>query len=211
MKAPAISTVKAVLFVCFVVALVSIPFVIWGDEYVLPLMQSQQQQAGWLTVIAILLLAADSVAPVPSTLVIMFLAARAGWMAGIIGGTLGMAAGVLASAWVGRFAVGRVAPKFFPDAELARMRTNLQRNLALTLACWRSVPVLAETSVIIAAAAGIPVRRIFWVTLLPNFVISLIYSLAADDSFQTACIAFAATVVASYLLWRIFAKKPAAT
>jgi hypothetical protein len=207
MKAPSINTAKKVLFFLFVVALVSVPFVIWGDAYVLPLMKSREQQAGWLTVIAIVLLAADSVAPVPSTIVIMFLAAKAGWLAGIVGGTLGMAAGVLASAWVGRVAVGRIAPKFFPDTELAKMRDNLQRRLALTLACWRSVPVMAETSVIIAAAAGIPVRRIFWLTLLPNFVISVIYSVAADDSFKTACIAFAATVAASYLLWRVFATR----
>jgi hypothetical protein len=207
LNAPSITTVKKILFFLFVVALVSVPFVIWGDAYVLPLMQSRQQQAGWLTLISIVLLAADSVAPVPSTLVIMFLAAKAGWIAGIVGGTLGMAAGVLASGWVGRFAVGRIAPKFFPDAELTRLRDNLQRNLTLTLACWRSVPVMAETSIIIAAAAGIPVRRLFWVTLLPNFVISIIYSVAADDSFLTACIAFTATVVASYVLWQLLAKK----
>jgi uncharacterized membrane protein YdjX (TVP38/TMEM64 family) len=207
MKAPSITAVKATLFVCFVVALVSIPFVVWGDEYVLPFLQSHQHQAGLLTVLAILLLAADSVAPVPATLVIMFLAAKAGRFAGIVGGTVGMSAGVLAAGWVGRAAVGRIAPKFFPDAELARMRENLQRNLALTLACWRSVPVLAETSVIIAAAAGIPVRRIFLATLLPNFVISVIYSVAADDSFKTAAIAFVGTVLASFVLWRVFAKR----
>lgn len=201
MKTPAPTTVKAVLFVMFVMALVCAPFILFGEEYVLPFLKEREHQAGWLILIAVILLASDSVAPVPATLVIMFLAAKSGRMAGIIGGTVGMSAGVLAAAWIGRAAVGRIAPKFFPDEELARLRESLQRRLVLTLACWRSVPVMAETSIIVAAAAGIPVRRIFWATLAPNFVVSVIYSVAADDSLITASIAFAATIAISLALW----------
>ena len=83
----------------------------------------------------------------------------------------------------------------------------MQRNLALTLACWRSVPVLAETSVILAAAAGIPIRRIFLATLLPNFIISVIYSIAADDSLGTAALAFLLILVLSLGLWLLFRGK----
>ncbi len=207
MKLPGNSTIKAVLFALAVMALVCGPFVIWGEEFVLPFLQSREKQTAALVLISIVLLAADSVAPVPASLVIMFLAAKAGPVAGVIGGTVGMSLGVLAAAWIGRAAVGRVAPKFFPEAELARLRGNLQKRLALTLACWRSVPVLAETSVILAAAAGVPVRRIFRATLLPNFVIAVIYSVAADESFATACIAFGATIAASWLLWWFVARR----
>lgn len=207
MHAPRLSTVRIVLFVLFVMALVSTPFIIWGEEFVGPLLQSREQQAAGLTVIAVVLLGADSVAPVPSTLVIMFLAAKAGWVAGIVGGTVGMSAGVLVAGWLGRFAVGRLAPKFIPDAELARLRESLQRRLVLTLACLRSVPVLAETSVIVAAAAGVPVRRIFAVTVLPNFVISVVYSLAADDSLVTAAVTFVVIMILSYVLWRLAGRR----
>ena len=72
----------------------------------------------------------------------------------------------------------------------------------LTLACFRSVPVLAETSVIVAAAMGIPTLRIFRATVLPNFVVATIYSVAADDSFATAVLAFLLTMVLSYVVWR---------
>lgn len=191
----------------FIMALVSAPFVLFGEDFVLPLLKSRENQEGGLVVIAVMLLAADSVAPVPSTLVVMFLAAKAGQVAGIIGGTVGLSMGVLAAGWIGRAAVGRVAPKFFPEAELARLRESLQQRLALTLACWRSVPVMAETTVIIAAAAGIPVRRIFWATLLPNFVVSAIYSVAADDSAKTAILTFLATLVLSVALWWIFGRR----
>ena len=201
MKPPSIQTVKTSLFVGFIMALVCVPFVIFGEGFALPLLESQQHRTAGLTGIAIMMLAADSVAPVPATLVIMYLAAKGGVGAGIVGGTFGLSAGVLAAAWFGRTAVGRIAPKFFPEAELTKLREALQRRLALTLACLRSVPVLAETSVILAAATGVPVKKIFWATLGPNFVVAVIYSVAADDSATTAAITFIATIVASWVLW----------
>ncbi len=207
MKTPSVRTVKIVLFVIFVMTLVCLPFAIFGEEFVLPLLESREKQTGALTLLAIALLACDSVAPIPATLVIMYLAAKAGWVAGIVGGTLGMCLGVLAAAWLGRTAVGRIAPKFFPDAELARLRESLQRRLWLTLACMRSVPVLAETSVIAAAAMGVPVGRIFKATILPNVVVATIYSVAADDSALTAAVTFLLTMVLSYAVWRIGAAR----
>lgn len=200
------ATLKTILFVLFVMTLVCLPFAIFGEDFVLPLLESREEQVGALTAIAIVLLACDSVAPVPVTLVIMYLAAKAGWLAGIVGGTIGLSLGVLAAAWVGRAAVGRLAPKFLPDAELARLRNSLQRRLVVTLACLRSVPVLAETSVIVAAATGVPLKRLFVVTLLPNFIVATIYSVAADDSVVTAVITFLATMVLSYLVWRFFGR-----
>lgn len=204
------TAIKITLFVLFIMALVCVPFIVFGEEFVQPLLETRAQQTGALTAIAIVLLAADSVAPVPVTLVIMFLAAKAGVVAGIVGGTVGMSVGVLIAGWFGRAAVGRIAPKFLPDAELARLRESLQRRLALTLACLRSVPVLAETSVILAAAAGIPVRRIFLATLLPNLAVSAVYSIAADDSFATAAYAFLATIAVSFLVWRLLNGKAVA-
>lgn len=210
MKFPSPATVRLTLFVLGVMALVCAPFALFGEEFVFPLLQSREQQSGALLLLAIVLLAADSVAPVPSTIVIMTLAWKAGWMFGIVGGTIGMSCGALVAAWLGRVAVGRLAPKFIPDAELARLRTALQRRLLITLACLRSVPVLAETSVIVAAASGVPVGRIFRVTLLPNFIISAVYSAAAvfarsaEDSLATAAITFLAIIVFSYVAWRLW-------
>jgi hypothetical protein len=209
------STLKIVLFVGLVMALVIVPFLIFGEQLessVLPWLESREHQIGLLTLAGILLLAADSVAPVPATVVIMFLAWKGGWVPGIVGGTIGMSLGVLAAGWLGREAVGRIAPKIIPDAELGRLRESLQRQLVLTLACLRSVPVLAETSVIVAAAAGVPVRKIFWATVLPNFVVAVIYSVAAvtsrsaQDSGKTAAITFLATMVLSYGVWRMFGR-----
>lgn len=192
--------------ICLIVTLVSAPFVIWGDSFVLPLLEAHADEKLLLGLLAIALLAADAFAPVPATLVIMFLAGKAGWITGILGGTLGLSLGVLVAAWVGRAAVGRIAPRLLPEKELARLRAGLTRNPALSLACWRAVPVMAETSVMLAAAAGMPTRRIFRVTLLPNFIVSAVYSFAADDSLAMAALAFLLVMACSLLLWVLFSR-----
>jgi len=206
MKPPSATTIRVAGFFIAVLAVVCLPFAIFGEDFAQPLLNSQAQPGGALILIAIALLGVDSVAPVPSTFVILFLAAKAGPVAGIVGGTIGLTVGVLTAAWLGRAAVGRIAPRFFPDAELARLRENLEKRLTLTLACWRAVPVMAETTVILAAAAGVPLRRIFAATLLPNLLVALIYSVAADDTFWTACAAFFATLAASAALWWFVAR-----
>ncbi len=71
MKTPSVRTVKIVLFVIFVMTLVCLPFAIFLEELVLPLLESREKQTGALTLLAIALLACDSVAPIPATLVIM--------------------------------------------------------------------------------------------------------------------------------------------
>lgn len=200
--------VRLALFMALVMSLVALPFLLLGESFVTPLLAAREHQAPLLVLIAIALLAADAVAPVPSVLVLVFLAAKTGWIAGVIGGTVGLCAGVVLAWWFGRVAVGRLAPKFFPEAELARLRDGLQRRLPLTLACWRSLPVMAETSVIVAAAAGVPLGRVFRGTLLPNFLIALIYSVAADDSVWFAALAFVATVAGSLIFWRRVAGIP---
>jgi hypothetical protein len=76
---------KTGIFVTFIIALVCVPFVVFGEAFALPLLESQQHRTAGLTVIAVVLLTADSVAPVPATLVIMYLAAKGGVLAGIVG------------------------------------------------------------------------------------------------------------------------------
>jgi hypothetical protein len=202
MKSTAWSFLKIALFVFGVSVLVSVPFMIFGEALFMPAFEAVRHSTFWLVVLAIALLSADAVLPVPSAWVIIFLAQEKGIAAGIVGGSVGLAVGVLVSGWVGRAAVGRAAPKFIPAAEIERLRATIERHTIVTLACMRSVPVLAETSVMIAAAAGMPVWRIFWMTLAPNIAIAAIYSVAATDSFLTACWAFLATVGVSYVVWR---------
>ncbi len=198
------SVLRLSLLVFVVSVVVCLPFLILGEDVWVPLLDSLKERTGWLVLGTIVLLSLDAVLPVPSAWVLIFLALQAGVATGIVAGSLGLCLGVLVSTWIGRMTVGRLAPRFIPDAELARLRQSMVRHTTLTLACMRSVPVLAETSVMIAAAAGVPAGRIFLATLLPNIAIAVVYAVAASDSFLTACVAFFATIGVSYLTWRIF-------
>lgn len=203
MKQPVAGVLRFALFVLVLSALVSLPFLLFGESLGMQLLDELQHDTAWLVLLAVVLLASDALVPVPSAWVIIFLAQHAGIAVAIVGGTIGLAAGVLVSAWIGKAAVGRAAPRFFPDAELVRLRASIQRHTTITLACMRSVPVLAETSVMIAAAAGVSMSRILWATLLPNLAISVIYALAADDSLLNAGVAFFTTIAVSYLSWKV--------
>lgn len=183
--------------------MVCLPFLVFGQDLALPWFESHQDKTVVLILLAMALLAADSVAPIPSTLVIMLLAAKAGLIAGIVGSTIGLTLGVLTSIWFGRVAVGRLASKFISNEELKRLRDGVENRPSLTLACWRAVPVMAETSVITAAAAGVPARKILTATLVPNLIVATIYSLAANDSFLVAVLVFAGALAASTLLWAL--------
>ena len=83
-----------------------------------------------------------------------------------------------------------------------RLRRGLRGKLACPLAWCPAIPVLAETSVLVAAAMGIPPGRIFRVTLLPNAIVAAVYALAADESLATAGLTLALTTLASWLYWR---------
>lgn len=198
------SVVRLSLLVFAVGALVCLPFVVLGEDVFKPLLDSLRERTDWLVLGTVLLLGLDAVLPVPSAWVLIFLALHGGTMVGIVGGSLGLCAGVLVSMWVGRVAVGRVAPWFVPEGELARLREAILRHTTLTLACMRSVPVLAETSVMLASAAGVPAWRIFLATLVPNVAIATVYAVAASDSLLTAAVAFVATIAGSYLFWRVY-------
>lgn len=202
MRSAVISFLRIGVLVFAVSVLVSVPFMIWGEEVFVPAFEGVRHNVAWMVGLAVALLSLDAVLPVPSSWVIIFLAQESGRVAGFVGGSVGLAVGVVVAAWLGRAAVGRAAPKFIPEAEIERMRAMIEKHTILTLACMRSVPVLAETSVVIAAAAGVPVRRIFWLTLGPNVAIAGIYAIAGDESLLTACIVFLATVAVSYVVYR---------
>lgn len=195
------------VLVLFVVALLSVPFVIWGEDFAIRILGGQERQAWAMALIGIALLTADSVAPIPSSIVIVAVALKAGWIVGTIAGTIGLCGQVVGAAWFGQVAIGKVAGRLIGFSDRDRLRVAVQQRLALTLGCFRSVPLLAETSVVIAASLGIPLARIWRATVLPNLAIAATYSVAAETGLWAAGVAVVASIAISLLLWRIAASR----
>lgn len=197
------SIVRRTAFVLLLGALVVVPFLILGEELAAPWLADPGASRAWVVATAILLLAVDAALPVPSSLVLIALADRAGVLAGIAGGTIGLTAGVVVAAWIGRAAVGPVASRLVPAGDLERLRTAGARQVMIGLVCLRSIPVLAEMSVLAAAAAQVPMRRILAATVPANVAIAVVYSFAADASLAAAAVTFLVTVGLSYGVWRL--------
>jgi hypothetical protein len=194
---------KFALFVFFVVALLSLPFVFFGEEYVAPILGNHEQQAWVLAGIGVILLTADSLAPVPSSIVIVAVALKAGWAIGTLAGTVGLCGQVVGAAWFGKLALSKITLRMLGLADGEQLRATMQKRLAVTLGCLRSVPLLAETSVVVAASLGVSLRQIFRVTVLPNLAIAATYSLAAQAGLWVAGVAVVVSTVVSVVLWRV--------
>jgi len=194
---------RAVILVVAVASLVVLPFALLGESFAERFLDGSQRGVVGLIAVAVGLLTADAVLPIPSSWVMMYVAQELGPFIAGVTGTLGLSLGVLVTGLIGKYGVGPVASQVLSDAEISRLRRSTEARLVLTLACLRSVPVMAEVSVLIAAAGKVPIRRIFIVTLLPNAVVSCVFSISGAASFSAAIIAFLSTVAVSYGMWRL--------
>lgn len=103
-------------------------------------------------VVAVGLLIADVVLPVPSSVIMVWLGASHGWL---VGGALSLAGCVGAAAlafWLGRRG-GRLFERLVPEAERARADAFLARWGVVAIAVTRPVPILAETTAVVAGAS----------------------------------------------------------
>jgi 3-dehydroquinate synthase len=135
----------------------------------------------------ILLLTADVVLPVPSSLVMTL----NGAIFGILLGTWLSLTGSLLGAWVG-FAVGRrggaLLARLMSSAEQARVNRLLARWGIVAIILTRPIPLLAETTVIMAGTTNMGWRAFTLAAVAGALPMALIYAIigataAVFDSF----------------------------
>jgi membrane protein DedA with SNARE-associated domain len=161
------------------------------------------------------LLAADVVLPIPSSLVSTFAGSRLGIALGALASTVGMTAGALAGYGAGRAFARPVTRRVVGSAELARAEALANRFGHWAVLVARPVPVLAEASVVLAGANGMPLPRFALLVTLSNLGISLVYACAGAyaATHSVFLVAFAAALgipFAAILLARALPKGPRA-
>ncbi len=174
------------------------PFLMFGNEIASVVRQLlQHQTTGLLFVMIVLLLAADLFLPIPSSIVAVAAGAYLGFWLGfeacVIGMTLGCVVGYI---------VGTKGAAFFGSVITAREleyanRFSSQKGSWLLPLC-RSIPVLAEVSVVAAGIAKFDVTRFLIIVTLANAGISATYC-ALGDEFLTG-LPFLATIVIAVVL-----------
>jgi membrane protein DedA with SNARE-associated domain len=136
---------------------------------------AQGQPEPALALAVVLLLAADIVLPVPSSLVSAAAGLKLGFWYGWAASTLGLCAGCIIGYAIGRFG-GRGLLKRLVDADdLARASDVFQSRGLWAVLLLRPVPVLAEASVISAGIALVPAGQFLLLTTLANACLSVLY------------------------------------
>jgi uncharacterized membrane protein YdjX (TVP38/TMEM64 family) len=133
--------------------------------------------------VVVTLLALDVFLPVPSSIVSVGAGALLGFWRGTLIVWLGMTAGCLLGYAVGA-RMARLARRFIGDAELQRAGQLLDRHGIWALAACRSVPVLAEASVVFSGLARTRLRPFLLIASLSNLAIAAAYSAVGHYALQ---------------------------
>lgn len=150
------------------------------------------------------LLLVDVALPVPSSLVMILHGALFGVVVGtglsLIGGTGATLTGFALGRYSGPFISRWLAP-----GERARVERLLDRWGALAIVVTRPVPILAETTAILAGASSLSWRRTALAALVGCFPAALLYALtgAVAAGFASGALAFAVVMLAAALFWAV--------
>lgn len=189
---------KLALLLLAMIAIVVVPFLLFGetldrlarDVMMSPLSRPLAASAGFL------LLAADVVLPVPSTIVISVLGGLLGVLGGTLVATAALTLGCALGYWLGRRLGHDVIERMIGRDDFAYLTHQLDRYGLLMLVLCRPVPVLAEASVIAAGVAGLPARQVLAVTTLANIGVAATYAVlgSSADTGKGLLVALAASV-----------------
>lgn len=181
-----------------------IPFLLWGEAIeawfgALAADASRRAALGWAL---FGLLALDIVLPVPSSLA----STLCGVVFGLWGGFAISFGAMTVSAALG-YAIGRLfagwARRLIGARENALLRLFLRRHGPPALIALRTVPVLAEASVLFAGLGRMRPWRAAWPLLAGNAAVSLIYALVGAWGHRADAMlpAFLGSLALSGLFW----------
>ena len=149
-----------------------LPFAILGD---LPGPEWLEGHPTYTFVVGVFLLGSDILLPIPSSLVAVALGAKLGPWPGALAVFLGLSSAALIGYLLG-WHIGYRAVSAFASPRQLRAMDELERGSSyFVLALCRSVPVLAEASVVAAGAARLPARPVLTTVLAANCLLAILY------------------------------------
>lgn len=165
--------------------------------------------SGWMNrggvvaaLVGVALLIADVVLPVPSSLVMI----AHGALFGVALGTLLSLIGSVGAALTG-FALGRRGgvwlERIVSPEERAKVEQMLERWGALAIVVTRPVPLLAETTAIMAGASAMSWQRVTAASFAGSLPMALLYALTGSvaASFQNGALMFCFVLLVSGAFW----------
>lgn len=190
-------------------AFVLIPFLLLEDRIAAALAGALAAARGHALLVGAVIalsLVGDILLPVPSSIVSSFAGAALGFWGGALAIWLGMSGGCLLGYAFGRGAGHRAMRGIVGETEVARARAALASGGGLALVATRAVPVLAETLVLGAGAARMPLAPFLLLTGGANLAVAVAYSAIgalalSEGSFLLLFGGLAAVPALGWLLW----------
>src|SRR5262249_43189696 len=162
-----------------VLAVILVPFAAVGgqvDRWVADILRAPADHPAATGLVLGLLLVADVLLPVPSSLVSTGLGVLLGGVAGTIVSTLGLTAACWVGYQLGRGAGRPVARRLIGDRDLTRLEAASASWGSGFILLLRAVPGLAEASTIVAGLSGMSRSRFLLLATCSNAVISAVYA-----------------------------------
>jgi len=187
------------LLIGLMFALIIIPFLIFQKQFeALGTWLAEGHASGWASAsIIAALLALDVFLPVPSSIVSTGAGVLLGFWRGAAVIWIGMTVGCAIGYAFGAKAAG-AARRMVGEDGLTRASTVMDRHGSWALVVCRTIPVLAESSVVFAGLVHSPVQSFVWMTTLSNLGIALAY--AAVGAYSMEVQSFLLTFVAALAL-----------
>lgn len=159
-----------------IIALIILPFALFGGAFEnFSLSQIDQLAGAGMIVLTVALLAADVLLPVPSSIISLIASNALGIWVGAATIWLGMSLGCVVGTFVGK-SLFRPLNNYLNVSEVVAAESDRgYSRTMITLALMRPLPILAESSVMIAASRGARSRDIILITTLANIPVALLY------------------------------------
>jgi uncharacterized membrane protein YdjX (TVP38/TMEM64 family) len=197
-RAASWSAARIIAMCCFgALAFVVLPYLVLGPSFEDTAAAFLDSQSSRVTVagLGVLLLMADMVLPVPSSVVATALGVALGWLPGMLTAAAGLSIGCVLG-----FALGRSGARRFVGTRLAALEGQLPELLSrygtIVLVLCRGVPIMAEASVMAAGALGMSPWRCLTATTLANLTVGAVYAGAGAAVWDVSpVVAFLAALV----------------
>jgi uncharacterized membrane protein YdjX (TVP38/TMEM64 family) len=184
-------------------------FALWGDT--LERLFSQEACVRWFAdirpwawAVAIGLLVADLLLPVPATGIMAALGSVYGLWLGTLVGLVGSSAAGLAGYGLARLGGRRGARYLASEEERARFKAFFDRWGGWAVLVSRALPILPEVVAVLAGLAGMRFRRFVASLLLGTGATSLLFAWLGHASREQPWWGMLAAIVLPLLVWPIF-------
>jgi membrane protein DedA with SNARE-associated domain len=195
-----------------VLTIILVPFFFFHnyiDSWAGELLKTPGQHLFYIALLLCLLLVADIILPVPSSVISIGAGFLLGFYYAILVSFTGMVLGCLLGYWLGKHSGN--AMKWLDEETKERMKKFFQQAGKWAVIIARPVPVLAEASVFFAGISKMNFGSFMWASSLSNLGIAIVYSAIGvyAVSVNSVLLAFTAAMILpaiAFGLQKIFTK-----